>query len=200
MAERTPVICVTGPIAAGKSTLVGPLATHLGAAVYRERNDTNPAYAASLRQPRRWAFESEMTFMVDNLENWSQARTAERTAVLERCPADSAAVFGASRLAHGEISEREFRLLRRCAELAPSLGGVPDLVVLLSCPPEVMLERVIRRNEEGEEAYTEKYLKEIGERLGISQMHVSRILRRTLDRIREEVAEQSDAAEAEPDR
>ena len=38
---------------------------------------------------------------------------------------------------------------------------------------------------------------QIAERIGHSQMHVSRILRRTLERIRAEVAEQSAAAEAE---
>lgn len=164
MVKKTPVICVTGPIGVGKSTLIGLLAACLEAVAYRERNDTNPAYAASLKQPKRWSFESELTFMVDNLENWLQARRMERMAILERCPADSAAVFGASRLAHSEISEREFQLLCRCAELAPSFGGIPDLVVLLSCPVNVTHERVIRRNEEGEEAYTEKYLKEISRR------------------------------------
>jgi deoxyguanosine kinase len=164
MVDKTPIICVTGPIAVGKSTLVGPLAAFLKAAAYYERNDTNPAYAASLKQPKRWAFESELTFIVDSLENWPQARKMERMAVLERCPADSAAVFGASRLAHSEISEREFQLLCRCAELAPSLGGIPDLVVLLSCPVNVAYERVALRNEDGEEAYTEKYLKEISRR------------------------------------
>ena len=39
---------------------------------------------------------------------------------------------------------------------------------------------------------------QIAERIGHSQMHVSRILRRTLERIRTEVAEQSAAAEAKP--
>lgn len=161
---KTAVICVTGSIATGKSTLIGPLATCLEAVAYREQNNTNPAYAASLKQPKRWAFESEMTFMVDNLENWIQARKVARTAILERCPVDSAAVFGGSRRAHDEISEREFQLLCRCAELASSIGGIPDLVVLLSCPVNVARERVIRRNEEGEEVYTEKYLKEISAR------------------------------------
>jgi len=40
---------------------------------------------------------------------------------------------------------------------------------------------------------------QIAERIGHSQMHVSRILRRTLERIRAEVAEQSAAAGGEPD-
>jgi deoxyadenosine/deoxycytidine kinase len=164
MVKKTPAICVTGPIGVGKSTLIGPLAACLEAVAYREQNYTNPAYAASLKQSKRWAFESELTFIVDGLENWSQARKIEKIAVLERCPADSVAVFGTSRFAHSEISEREFQLLRRCAELALSLGGVPDLVVLLSCPVNVTYERVIRRKEEGEEAYTEKYFKEISRR------------------------------------
>jgi deoxyadenosine/deoxycytidine kinase len=164
MAEKFPIICVTGAIGSGKSTLVDPLAACLLAASYRERNDTNPAYAASLRDPIRWSFESELAFMLDNLENWSRARKANKMAIMERCPADTAAIFGASCLAHGEISEREFRLICRCAELAPSLGGIPDLVVLLSCPVNVAHERVIRRNEEGEETYTMEYLEEIGQR------------------------------------
>lgn len=41
---------------------------------------------------------------------------------------------------------------------------------------------------------------QIAERIGHSQMHVSRILRRTLERIRTEVAEQSGAAAGESDR
>lgn len=102
--------------------------------------------------------------MIDNLENWSLARNMERPAVLERCPADSVAVFAASRRAHDEISEREYNLLFRCAELAPLLGGVPDLIVLLSCPANIAYERVILRNEEGEESYTEEYLEEISMR------------------------------------
>jgi deoxyguanosine kinase len=163
MAKR-PIICVTGSIATGKSTLIGPLASCLDAVAYRERNDTNPAYAASLKQPKRWAFESEVTFIVDNLENWSQARKMERIAILERCPADSVAVFGASRLAHNEISERQFQLLCRCAKLASWLDGIPDLVVFLTCPANIAYERVIRRNEEGEEAYNQKYLEEISRR------------------------------------
>lgn len=164
MAKKAKIICVAGPIAAGKSTLIDPLAARLGAVAYRERNDTNPVYIASLRQPERWAFESDLTFIVDGIENCSQARKSKRTAVLERCPADSVAVFGASRHAHGEISEHEFLLLCRCAELASSLGGTPDLVVLLSCPVNVAYERVIRRNEEGEGAYTIEYLEEINAR------------------------------------
>lgn len=40
---------------------------------------------------------------------------------------------------------------------------------------------------------------QIAEQIGHSQMHVSRILRRTLDRIRAEVAEQSEAVEADPE-
>jgi deoxyguanosine kinase len=164
MVKQAPVICVTGPIAVGKSTLIGHLAGCLEAVAYRERNDTNPAYVASLKQPKRWAFESELTFMVDSLENWLLAREMDRMAILERCPADSLAVFGASRRTHSEISEREFQLLCRCAELAPALGGIPDLVVLLSCPVKLMCERVIRRNEDGEEAYTAEYLEEIGTR------------------------------------
>jgi DNA-directed RNA polymerase specialized sigma subunit len=40
---------------------------------------------------------------------------------------------------------------------------------------------------------------QIAEQIGHSQMHVSRILRRTLDRIREEVADRSAGERVDPD-
>jgi deoxyadenosine/deoxycytidine kinase len=158
------LICVTGPIGAAKTTLVGQLAARLGATAYRERNDTNLAYGDALKDPQRWAFESELTFLIGCLENWSTAREARRIAVLERCAADNVAVFGASRLARGEISDSEYQILCRCAELAPVLGGTPDLIVLLTCPASVLVERVRNRKEKGESAYTEAYLQDIASR------------------------------------
>lgn len=162
--DRPPLICVTGAIGAGKTTVIGPLAEMLGAAAFYEQVEQNPAYGAALARPERWAFEAELTFLLESLSQWTQARVAGRAALLERCAADNATVFGVSRLAHGEISAHEHRLLTRCADLAPALGGVPDLVVLLTCSAGVRSERVSARGVAGEEAYTEAYLEEIGER------------------------------------
>jgi len=158
------LVCVTGPIGAGKSSLVGPLAQRLDARACREDNNANPAYAAAFDDPAQWAFEAELTFVVLSLESWTRARRSRAAAVLERCPADNAEIFGASRFAHGEISSRQHEILERCAGLAPALGAVPDLVVLLGVPANLALERVRLRNEPGEEHYTGQYLHEIGER------------------------------------
>ncbi len=160
------LVCVTGPIGAGKSTLIRGLGRALDWGTHREDVTQNPIYTQVGQNPARWAFESELGFVLASCEDWALARDHQRSALLERCPLDNAEVFAASRLAHAEITEHQFDVLRRLADLSPRLGAIPDLIVLLTCRPEVLHQRVQERGQPGEEHFSAEYVSEISDRYG----------------------------------
>ena len=79
-------IAISGNIGAGKSTLVGFLTQHFQVRAMYEPNDENPYLADFYRDMPRWAFHSQLFFLIRKfkLHLEMQAAPADLPVVLDR--------------------------------------------------------------------------------------------------------------------
>jgi len=161
LGQRVPLIGVCGPIGAGKTTVVAALADELGFGAWPERVEDNPFFERYLEDRARWAFHSQAAFMVGSLQDAAAARIAGSGGVIERPSEEMLEVFGRHLRDCGALDDDEFRVLSGLHSLIGSIGGPPDVLILLVGDPGVLLERIRHRARPGEAVYTLSELEEL---------------------------------------
>jgi deoxyguanosine kinase len=148
-------IVVEGPVGAGKTTLARLLSEHAAADLLLEQPADNPFLASFYQDPRRWALATQLFFLFQRVNQLSDLRQLD---LFER-PTVADFLFEKDRLfAAVNLSDDELMLYQQIyAHLAPQVP-VPDLVIYLQAPVEVLLARVRRRAAAFERALTEDYL------------------------------------------
>jgi len=148
-------IVVEGPVGAGKTSLARLLAEHAAAELLLEQPADNPFLASFYQDQRRWALATQLFFLFQRVNQLSDLRQLD---LFER-PTVADFLFDKDRLFAGiTLSDDELMLYQRIyAHLAPQVP-VPDLVIYLQAPVEVLLARVRRRGAAFERGVTEDYL------------------------------------------
>jgi deoxyadenosine/deoxycytidine kinase len=158
--EKCRYIVVEGPIGAGKTSLARALARHLRADELLERPDENPFLARFYDDMARYALAAQLTFLfqrVDQLRGLAQLDLFARTTVADFL-FDKDPLF-----ARNTLSDDEFALYEKIfLHLKPQVP-VPDLVVYLQAPVDVLLERISRRGIHYEQVIERRYLERLVE-------------------------------------
>ena len=142
-----------GSIASGKTTLAG-LCDEVGYTVQRERFQENPFFDKFYADPAAYAFEAELTYL---LQHFSQAREAASETKL-------AVDFSlALDLAYARVTLSNRDQLTFDSVLARIIEkiGLPSLIVRLKCPPDVALSRIHRRKRVSEQGIAVPFLEAI---------------------------------------
>jgi deoxyguanosine kinase len=134
---------IAGAIAAGKTTLAKALRT-VDLHVVRERFRDSLYWRAFFRDPRRYAFEAELGFLVDHYHLCIAAAEMHDQLV---CDYSIAMDFAYADVTMDGPARRVFTRVAR--EVTARLGE-PRLVVHLACSPSVLLERIRRRGRKTE--------------------------------------------------
>jgi deoxyguanosine kinase len=152
------VISVVGNIGSGKSTIVGRLAEALHGAGLVERFEENPFLAAFYADPERWVYVSQCWFTVEAMERALRAHE-EPLAVMEHGPQWIMDVMTGS-MRGTALKGDELALMDRFTRtyhlLATSLK--PTVILALTAPVPVLLERIHARGRTFETAVTEANL------------------------------------------
>ena len=161
--RRPRVVAVAGNMGAGKSSLVEWLHQQFGMTPFFEPHDDNPYLEDFYADMGRWAFSSQMWFLVRRFQIHRaidrQAARGKRSIVQDRTIYEDAEVFAAHLHARGHIDERDWRsycdmytTLRE--ELRP-----PDLMIYLRCPLRTLSKRIRQRGRDFERTVPRSYLK-----------------------------------------
>lgn len=146
---------VIGGIASGKSTLVSVISLKGPVAVY-ENFTENPFFECFYADPERYAFETEITYMLQHFSSIGDA--------LHTGSASIAADFStALDLAYARVTLGlgDLRVFETVFDRVLEKIGHPDLLIKLDCPPEVELARIRARARPAEKSIGLGYLAEL---------------------------------------
>jgi len=153
-------VVVEGPIGVGKTSLARRLAKSFGSELVLEQGDENPFLERFYRNPRAAAFQTQLYFLFQRarqMQDLRQADLFERVRVSDYL-LDKDRLFARLTLDAEELALYE-QVYARLAIDAP----VPDLVVYLQAPVDVLLERIARRAITYEQVIERRYLERLVE-------------------------------------
>ncbi|MCX8071122.1 MAG: deoxynucleoside kinase [Candidatus Binatia bacterium] len=148
-------IAVEGPIGAGKTTLANLLAAEFGARAVLEQVEENPFLRRFYEDPRAWAFQTQLFFLLSRYRQQSLLRQQE----LFDAGVVSDYLFAKDQIfAHVNLKGEELSLYRQIYHLLDSRLPKPDLVVYLHARPEILIERLRKRDRDYERRIPREYI------------------------------------------
>lgn len=151
-------IVVEGPIGVGKTSLAKRLAESFGYELLLERADENPFLERFYQNPREAAFPTQLHFLMQRAE---QLRALRQGDMFEpRRVADF--LFDKDRVfAELNLDEHEFGLYMKVFKELSVEVPVPDLVIYLQAPVDVLRRRIAGRGIPYEQAVAPDYLERL---------------------------------------
>jgi deoxyguanosine kinase len=148
-------IVVEGPIGAGKSSLARKLAERLNARALLEDPNTNPFLPGFYQDAARYALSAQLYFLVQRVNQVKDLSPGDLSATL------TIADFMLAKdplFASVTLGEAELKLYEGIYQCLRPHAPAPDLVVYLQAAPEILIERVRRRQADYERGITLEYL------------------------------------------
>jgi len=159
---RTPhrFIVVEGPIGVGKTSLARKLARSFGSELTLEQGEANPFLERFYRNPRATAFQTQLYFLFQRARQMQELRQAD---LFERVRVSDYLLDKDRLFARLTLDEEEFALYEQVYERLAIDAVVPDLVVYLQAPVDVLLDRIARRGIPSEQLIERRYLERLVE-------------------------------------
>jgi deoxyguanosine kinase len=153
-------VVIEGPIGVGKTSLVRRLGRSFGSELVLEQDAENPFLERFYRNPKAVAFQTQLYFLFQRsrqLQDLRQADLFERVRVADY-------MLEKDRLfARLTLDDAEYSLYEQVYERLALDAPVPDLIVYLQAPVDVLLERIARRGIEYEQQIERRYLERLTE-------------------------------------
>ncbi len=151
-------IAVEGPIGVGKTSLAEKLARKLKARLVMEEVDENPFLGKFYQEMGNVAFQAQLWFLISRFRQQEQLRQSElfqSTLITDYIfPKDG--IF-----ANVVLDDEELRIYERLNTMLAGNVALPDRIVFLQAPTEVLLKRIKMRGRSFEKDIDPEYLEEI---------------------------------------
>jgi deoxyguanosine kinase len=153
-------IVVEGPIGVGKTSLARRLADSFGSELLLEGAAENPFLERFYRNPRQGALSTQLFFLLQRARQMQELRQGD----MFRPVRVSDFLMEKDRLfARLTLDEQEYRLYEQVYEHLTLDAPVPDLVIYLQAPVDVLLGRIAKRGIGYEQHIDTAYLERLSE-------------------------------------
>jgi deoxyadenosine/deoxycytidine kinase len=148
-------IAVEGPIGAGKTTLARNLAQTLNVGLLEENAEANPFLERFYRNPRAAALPTQLFFLFQRSQQLQDLRQQDlfQQSLVADYLMDKDQLF-----AQITLDEDEHKIYQQVYNSLNIEAPLPDLVIYLQAPSDVLQERVAARGLEAERHMTRDYL------------------------------------------
>ena len=153
-------IVVEGPIGAGKTALAKRLAKSLSGDVILEEAHENPFLERFYREGKSAALPTQMFFLFSRARQIERLRQADMFATVRVCDY----LYAKDRLfAQLNLDADELALYEQLAEKLAVDAPIPDLVIYLQAPVDVLFERIARRGIGFDKMIDRAYLEQLAD-------------------------------------
>ncbi|VAW92830.1 Deoxyadenosine kinase @ Deoxyguanosine kinase [hydrothermal vent metagenome] len=154
-------IVVEGPIGVGKTTLAKKLAESFAYELLLESADDNPFLEQFYQAPELVAFQTQLFFLFQRAKQLQEIRQAD----LFRPVRVADFIMEKDRIfAQVTLNDDEYKLYEQVYEYVTIDAPVPDLVIYLQAPADILQKRVNKRDRSYERQLSMKYLDKLVEK------------------------------------
>lgn len=153
--ELPKFIAVEGAIGVGKTTLCKRIAEHFSAELVLESPNDNPFLEDFYQDPKRFAFKTQVFFLVQRVE---QLKQLYKTVDYGQLFLSDYVLAKELIFAELTLDEQEFSLYKKLYEQLSNDLPKPDLVIYLQAPIETLVERIRTRARNYEQKIELSYL------------------------------------------
>lgn len=152
------LVVVAGNIGAGKTSLAERIGARLGWRTDYESVADNPYLPDFYADMRAWSFHLQIYFLGHRADQYLAAVNDPRSAILDRSIYEDAYIFARALHHMGNLAERDYLAYRKLFDLVMESLPLPNLLVYLKCPVDVLMERIRRRARNIETGISADYL------------------------------------------
>ena len=153
-------IVVEGPIGVGKSSLAIRLSRTFSSSLLLEKSEENPFLERFYKFPRQYALATQLFFLFQRVEQLSDIRqsAASKSGRVADFMMEKDPLF-----AKLNLDDDEYQLYRQVYQNLDIDRPIPDLVIYLQAPAEILQDRVHRRRIGYEMGMDMTYLSQLSE-------------------------------------
>lgn len=152
------LVLVAGNIGTGKTSITQRIGDRLGWQTKYESVADNPYIADFYADMRQWSFHLQVFFLGHRAQQHLSLANSPQSAISDRSIYEDAYIFARSLHRLGNLSERDYLSYRRLFDLVVAGLPRPDLLLYLTAPVPVLMERISRRGRAIESGITADYL------------------------------------------
>jgi|TARA_B100001250_G_scaffold392909_1_gene395142 deoxyadenosine/deoxycytidine kinase len=157
---ETSYIAVEGPIGVGKTSLAKRLADTFQSEVVLEMAEENPFLDKFYNNSQNTALPTQLFFLFQRSQQIDRIQQSDMFSLGKVTDF----IFEKDRLfAELNLDNHEFELYEKIRDKLNYNAPVPDLVIYLQAPADILMRRIIERNLIYERKIQEKYLEKIGD-------------------------------------
>lgn len=154
-------IAIAGNMGTGKSTLVDFLAKTYGVMPFYEPNDENPYLGDFYKDMKRWAFQSQLYFLINKFRLHQELDRQPGVVALDRTIFEDAEIFATALHQMRKISKRDWATYQGMYAAILDAIKPPDLMIYLRCSMRTLRKRIRLRGRAMEQDVPLAYLKRL---------------------------------------
>ncbi len=156
-------ICIEGNIGSGKTTLAKALSKSMNSRLVLEEFEENAFLERFYKNPERYAFPVEMTFLAERYKQLSEILSKPEDLFQNDIIADYS-ISKSLLFAKNNLNEHEYNLYNDLFEILTSKLRKPDLTIYLERSMGSLLENIKKRGRPYEMELDSEYLLDIGKK------------------------------------
>ncbi len=173
--NKYPYIVVEGPIGSGKSTLAKLLADQFNANIFSEKAERNPFLPKFYEDMSHYALPTQLFFLFQRANQLNELKQKDffNNGVIADFFLQKDPIF-----ARLNLDNEEFKLYVQIYKHLELKAPIPDLVIYLQTPVDLLRRRVAKRNIGYEQKISTEYLERIAESYSayFHNEHISNVL------------------------